>query len=136
MQAAEKNHGTRDLTTARRHIVSAAVTSALVTLLAGRAALAHEGDYYPDETIPEKARNIIEDSTSGGSTTLIYAGIGGLVAAGAAMYLANLARNRRTGNRTDTSSRGVENVPGGGAYDDASDSEASSSDASDGGSSD
>lgn len=96
----------------RALMVGLPVTAGL--LLTGGRVAAHEGDYYPDETIPEKARVIIEDTTNGGSTTIIYAGIGGLVAAGVAVYLYNLARGRRSRSSTATESDGA-SVNGGDA---------------------
>lgn len=85
-------------------MLSIGLSVAAGALLTGGRVSAHEGDYYPDETIPEKARVIIEDTTTGGSTALIYAGIGGLVVAGAAVYLYNLARGRRGATSTATES--------------------------------
>lgn len=104
MKLEETNHmrGTTRARASVRNIPSvrqaliATVGGVLAAVLTSGVASAHEGDYYPDETIPEKARVIIEDSTNGNSTTLIYVGIGGLVAAGAAVYLLNMAKNRRS----------------------------------------
>lgn len=79
-------------------VVAACTTVAGFALLEGRIS-AHEGDYYPEEpdaTIPEAARSIIEESTTGSSMTLIYTGIAALVAVGVAVSAANLLRSRRT----------------------------------------
>lgn len=108
MRPAEKNHSRGTHGRARQRSVRAVIAGTLTPLLMGGTASAHEGDYYPDETIPEKARSIIEDTTSGGSTTLIYAGIGGLVAVGFAVYLSNLGRNRSTHTRTEGTTEGAD----------------------------
>ena len=95
----------RAQTAARALRVGLSVTAGL--LLTGGRVSAHGEEDYPAETIPEKAQAIIEDTTTGGSTTLIYAGIGGLVAAGVAVYLYNLARGRRSRTSTATKSVGT-----------------------------
>lgn len=84
-------------------MLAGVLTGILASIPAHVPASAHEGDYYPDETIPEKARSIIDDTANGGSTTLIYVGIGVLVLAGIGLYLVNLARTRRTTTHTTTS---------------------------------
>jgi hypothetical protein len=108
MHEATTNHAVRHSSVCRR----AALLGALTAVVIGRPVAAHEGDYYPEETIPEKALNIIEDSTGGGSTALIYTGIGGLVAAGVLVYLVNMARNRRTATQTTTGQTAPESVSG------------------------
>ena len=95
----------RAQTAARALRVGLSVTAGL--LLTGGRVSAHGEEDYPAETIPEKAQAIIEDTATGGSTTLIYAGIGGLVAAGVAVYLYNLARGRRSRTSTATESVGT-----------------------------
>jgi hypothetical protein len=67
-----KNRTNRGAVPTRRGALGGASAGALTgvpaaVLVGGRVA-AHEGDYYPDETIPEKARTIIEESTGGGSS--------------------------------------------------------------------
>lgn len=99
MQPTGKNHTNRAAVRTRRDVLArtsvGVLTGVLGTVLVGGRAMAHEGDYYPDETIPEKARSIIEESTNGGSANLIYAGIAGLLVTGVTVYLANAMRNRR-----------------------------------------
>jgi len=104
MKLEETNHTrgkTRGRASARnipsvRQALVAGAGGVFAAVLTSGVVSAHEGD-YPDETIPETARVIIEDSTNGNSTTLIYVGIGALVAVGAAVYLLNMAKNRRSG---------------------------------------
>lgn len=89
-------------TAGRALLVGLPVTAGL--LLVGGRVSAHGEEDYSIETIPEKAQAIIEDTTNGGSTTLIYAGIGCLVASGVAVYLYNLLRGQRSRTSTATES--------------------------------
>lgn len=110
MQEVTTSHAVRHSSVGRRAMLLGALTGALAAVVIGKPVAAHEGDYYPDETIPAKALDIIEESTGGGSTALIYTGIGGLVAAGVIVYLVNLTRNRRTAAQTATGQTVPESV--------------------------
>lgn len=93
--------GTGPVAFLRRGVLAAGVLT--IGVLAGTGpVLAHEEDYYPDDStvtsIPDTARSLIEESSGGGSTTLIYAGIAILGLAGFAVLALNMVKGRNVTN--------------------------------------